>query len=191
MRKNAARERNRANIMSSMSSVDQPNIIIANPCTSLEKIPKLLETVIKALPEESPAAQLLTQGSKRIKRRKPLLLDNPSEVACNLSTTEPERKSSVIEPQILSVENEKLENLGPPSSPDLLSAIQAALSHQNRFMNLTDTEKAFIVNGDGSSVNPVDDNSDFLDPIDGRKEYMEQDNLSKLNGNIESTTKDV
>lgn len=181
MRKNADRERNRErNLLSSMNSVNQPNIIIGNPSTPPSPLPRLLDTVIKALPQESPAVKLLTQGSKRVrKRRESAFVNHPTE---RTALTREKRSLSIDaipESQIFSVENEKLK---PPSSPDLLTAIQAALSHQNRLMNLTDTEKALIVTGD-TSPNHFDRNNDFLDPIDGRNEYLALGNLKKLNEN--------
>lgn len=171
MRKNAARERNRANMSSSNHSVD---VVIKNP-SSPRSPPKLLETVIKALPEESSAVKLLTQGSKRQKsvRKTSIVIEN-----VNQSVAESSRKNSIdksIDCQILSVENERLKT---PSSPDLLSAIQEALSHRNGFMNLTDTEKAFIANPEsGNSLqHDIRVQSDFLDPLDGRMEHQNQTN---------------
>ncbi|XP_031633668.1 cyclic nucleotide-gated cation channel beta-3 [Contarinia nasturtii] len=175
MRKNAARERNRANVSSSNNSID---VVIKNPTPFGGDQPKLLETVIKALPEESSAVRLLTQGSKRQKPAHKLTItvenhdgkandaniidDNiePIETATEpiASTKSPAEKSDC---QIWSVENEKVK---APASPDLLQQIQAALSHRNGFMNLTDSEKAFIANPEIGN----DRRSDFLDPLDGR-----------------------
>lgn len=177
MRKNAARERNRANMSSSNQSVD---VVIKNP-SSPRSPPKLLETVIKALPEESSAVKLLTQGSKRQKpiRNTSIAIDNNSngnQVAAEVE--KPHRRTSVdksVDCQILSVDNERLKT---PPSPDLLSAIQAALSHRNGFMNLTDTEKAFIANPESghSCQSDMRTQSDFLDPLDGRMEQHNQKN---------------
>lgn len=171
MRKNAARERNRANMSSSNNSID---VVIKNPTTPRSP-PKLLETVIKALPEESSAVRLLTQGSKRHKstRKTSIVIENSTQSqtdSVDLPKTSAEKS---VDCQILSVENEKLK---APPSPDLLSAIQAALSQRNGFMNLTDTEKAFICNPDNGNALQNDIRSDFLDPLDGRMEQNNQKN---------------
>lgn len=173
MRKNAARERRRANMSSSNNSID---VVIKNP-SSPRSPPKLLETVIKALPEESSAVRLLTQGSKRLKsiRKTSITIETSNEVPAEQCPKNSVDKSvdKSIDCQILTVEHEKLK---APPSPDLLSAIQAALSHRNGFMNLTDTEKAFIANPETGNSVQTDMRSDFLDPLDGR---MEQQNPKK------------
>lgn len=172
MRKNAARERNRANMSSSNNSID---VVIKNPTPFGGDQPKLLETVIKALPEESSAVRLLTQGSRRRKSHKLTINIENSNGKTNDANANGENSESIQvanEPcksttektttdcQIWSVENEKVK---APASPDLLQQIQAALSHRNGW-NLTDSEKAFIVNPDMGN----DRRTDFLDPLDGR-----------------------
>lgn len=167
MRKNAARERNRANMSSSTNSVD---VVIANPKTPPSP-PKLLETVIKALPEESPAVQLLTQGSKRLKIR-----HENNDITASREKSE-SMLHTPIDGQILSVESKKLK---APSSPDLLTAIQTALSHRNSFMNLTDSEKVLIAGKDKNDLIQIENVSDFLDPNDGRMEFLELKNSPNL-----------
>lgn len=167
MRKNAARERNRANISSSTNSID---VVIANPKTPPSP-PKLLETVIKALPEESPAVRLLTQGSKRLKKR-----HENKDVSVSGEKSEPTLQKP-NDGQILGVENEKLK---APPSPDLLTAIQTALSHRNRFMNLTDSEKVLIADKDKNDMIQIENEADFLDPNDGRMECLELKNSPNL-----------
>lgn len=164
MRKNAARERKEASKASPLS-VD---VVISNPKTPPSP-PKLLETVIKALPEESAAVQLLTRGSRRVKRRRISVGREHTELPTITKNETP----------CLKVNSNNNEDALAPSSPDLLSSIQMALAHQN--MNLTDTEKALIV-GPNS---PNDFKSDFLDPNDGRMECFELENLAKLNGGID------
>ena len=74
MRKNAAREKEEAEriqkneIISISSKDDDTDVVINNPQEPIIE-PKLLETVIQALPIESPAAQLLTRGSRRRRRK--------------------------------------------------------------------------------------------------------------------------
>lgn len=169
MRKNAAREREQANTISSMCSVD---VVIANPSTPPSP-PKLLETVIKALPEESAAVQLLTRGSRRVKKRRETIDESGRKLTINFDDM-----------RVLSIEPDKL---NAPPSPDLLSAIQMTLATQNKHMNLTDTEKALIVSGGSEPSSQADNKIDFLDPIDGRMECYELENLSKLNGVIDHT----
>lgn len=124
MRRNAAREREQMNRISPPDSVD---VVIANPVTPPSP-PKLLETVIRALPEESAAVQLLTRGSKR-RRKSHRGKVKPIEIETKL--------------EVLSIDNEELSL--PPQSPDLLAAIQMVLDKQNQFSNLTDSEKASII----------------------------------------------
>lgn len=171
MRKNAARERKERadNKCSSTNSVD---VVIGNPSTPPSP-PKLLETVIKALPEESAAVRLLTRGSRRVKKRRASSVHEHDRITNihsieHLSTT----TKADIEAKIKA-----------PPSPDLLSAIQMALAHRNSHMNLTDTEKAMIVSGGCSDSNSQKDYK--LDEMDGRTEYLEMENLAKLNGVID------
>lgn len=179
MRKNAARERNEraANKSSSTDSVD---VVIGNPSTPPSP-PKLLETVIKALPEESAAIRLLTRGSRRVKKRRTSFA---MDLDSGTKSTATERTSHIHSTEHLSTTKADVEmKIKAPPSPDLLSAIQIALAHRNKHMNLTDTEKAMIVSGGCSDSNSPNDFK--LDEIDGRSEYFEMENLAKLNGVID------
>lgn len=140
MRRNAKREREKANMSSPQHSVD---VIIANP-SKPPSPPKLLETVIKALPAKSPAVQLLTRGSKRRRKSSHGKSDRPSLTGDKIDAT-PKNKTVTIGPEYV--------NPIPPPSPDLLASIQMVLDKKKHFLNLTDTEKALIVTG--SSKDPV------------------------------------
>lgn len=168
MRKNAARERNQraANKSSSSDSVD---VVIGNPSTPPSP-PKLLETVIKALPEESAAVRLLTRGSRRVRKRRMSFV--------------PDHDSHIHSTEHLPTTNVDIEaKIKAPPSPDLLSAIQMALAHRNKHINLTDGAKVMIASGDCSDSNS---RRDFkLDEVDARTECHEMEILAKLNGVID------
>lgn len=112
MRKNAAREREEAR-----KSAMKADVVIGNPKTP-ETPPKLLRTVIQALPTESPAVMLITKGSRKRNKEK-------------------ENRNNEV--------NVKVENEKRPKSPDLLSSIQDELKTNNKNINLTDSEKALIL----------------------------------------------
>lgn len=132
MRKNANREREQAVKIFPLENAD---VVIANPSTPPSSS-KLLETVIKALPEDSPAVCLLTQGSRRRASSFRHNLDHKSK------SKDVENKETVDEvANTLAVDSNELK---VPSSPDLLSAIQMTLQNQNSFINLTDAEKALM-----------------------------------------------
>lgn len=127
MRKNANREREQANKFFPLKDAD---VVIANPSTPPSP-PKLLETVIKALPEDSPAVCLLTQGSKR----------RASSIRSKCDSKDAKNKEVDETANSLAINSKDLK---VPSSPDLLSAIQMTLQNQNKFFNLTDAEKALM-----------------------------------------------
>lgn len=69
LKENAQRDRREAKLRrpSILSVNSEDAVVIENPKTPREQ-PKLLEAVIQALPSNSPAAQLLTRGSKKKKK---------------------------------------------------------------------------------------------------------------------------
>lgn len=121
MRKNAAREKEEAR---SRRGALKADVVIGIPMPP-ESPPKLLKTVIQALPKESPAVMLVTKGSRRRNKDK-------------------EPKTSEI--------NVKIENEKRPKSPDLLSSIQDELKSNNKNINLTDSEKALILSSSASQT---------------------------------------
>lgn len=75
MRKNAAREKEeaeraarKAEVLSIGTIADEAEVVIDNP-RSPNQQPKLLDAVIQALPTQSPAIKLLTQGSRRRRKK--------------------------------------------------------------------------------------------------------------------------
>lgn len=144
MRRNAAREAQK----SAASGEESDGVIIENSGPPKTPPPKLLDAVLKALPEKSAAAVLLTKGSKRIKKKR---TPNPSMQPWQ------ECKESVV--------NGGLKTL----SCDLLLSIQNELEQQPQ-TNLTDSEKEQIIHG--STMSNLVDRSDKSDvekglPMDG------------------------
>ncbi|KAH8291391.1 hypothetical protein KR054_011091, partial [Drosophila jambulina] len=142
MRKNAAREREEERERA--RSALQADVVIGNPKTP-ETPPKLLQTVIQALPFESPAVVLITRGSKRMRRKRQSLQ----------METIVEPKMEVLGPRAEeSQEQKKAEHCLKPGrcSPDLLSSIQQELKTKHKFINLTDSEKALISQSANNSL---------------------------------------
>lgn len=130
MQKNAEREREEARAL--VAEPVEPDVVIGMPSSRVTLQPKLLRTVMQALPEESPAARLLTQGSKRVKRR--------NQKRDRLTSTEEPKDVSTN--TLFTTEHEKDDVL----STSLLESIQMELEQKNMtFINLTDSEKARIV----------------------------------------------
>jgi len=138
MRKNAAREREEEE-RERVRSALQADVVIGNPKTP-ETPPKLLQTVIQALPFESPAVVLITRGSKRVRRKRQsvqmeTIVEPTLDVAGCAEVTQQtgprDRDSLIMKPG--------------RGSPDLLSSIQQELKSKHKFINLTDSEKALII----------------------------------------------
>ncbi|KAH8305897.1 hypothetical protein KR018_001203, partial [Drosophila ironensis] len=135
MRKNAAREREEERERA--RSALQADVVIGNPKTP-ETPPKLLQTVIQALPYESPAVVLITRGSKRLRRKRQSL---------QMETIEEPRM------EVSGLGEEQSQGLKPGRcSPDLLSSIQQELKSKHKFINLTDSEKALISQSANNSL---------------------------------------
>lgn len=133
MRKNAAREK--AESQQSINTNDaDTDVVISNPDHTTS--PKLLKTVIQALPRESAAVQLLTQGFK-------------GELGVKANGVEPPKADDAISTHSLEVhttqvqiENEK--NVDLPC--DLMYSIKKELMDNNSYINLTDAEKYELLN---------------------------------------------
>lgn len=149
MRKNAEREREEAKRRIPI----EPDVVIGNPTTPLSP-PKLLKTVMEALPEESQAVVLLKQGSKKYKRlSKKRLRENSEENSTN--------KENVEDPSSAEVDASPASYKTQPLSSELLLSIENELD--KRFRNLTDSEKARMNpnNSDNDAIKKLDDkNSD-------------------------------
>lgn len=142
IQKNLAREREERR------SAMKADVVIGNPQTP-EISPKLLKTVIQALPEESPAVILLTRGSRKYKNIKKESIENV------INDGKDEQKRNNDENKIFISEG----NINRPESPDLLSSIQNELKNKNKQINLTDSEKALIMST--NSLNSISsDNCD-------------------------------
>ncbi|XP_050080106.1 cyclic nucleotide-gated cation channel beta-3 [Anopheles maculipalpis] len=143
MRKNAAREK--AESQQSIDTKDsEADVVIRNPQDPTS--PKLLKTVIQALPQESAAVQLLMQGFKTID---PTVDDEPEQQpnqdgTSEEKTTEPDRAETgsmrsveITHTTEVQIENEK--NVELPC--DLVYSIKKELMENNSYINLTDAEK--------------------------------------------------
>ncbi|KAL9892256.1 cyclic nucleotide-gated ion channel subunit B isoform 1-T1 [Glossina fuscipes fuscipes] len=139
MRKNAAREKQE---QQARHRTLQADVVIGNPKTP-ENQPKLLQTVIQALPYESPAVLLITRGSKRTRKQR---LSTKMETIedCEVDEVNKNRPLKKHDSFLLAKDSRA-------NSPDLLSSIQNELQNKNQFINLTDSEKALIVSTTSSN----------------------------------------
>uniref|UniRef100_A0A1A9ZT66 Cyclic nucleotide-binding domain-containing protein n=1 Tax=Glossina pallidipes TaxID=7398 RepID=A0A1A9ZT66_GLOPL len=139
MRKNAAREKQE---QQARHRTLQADVVIGNPKTP-ENQPKLLQTVIQALPYESPAVLLITRGSKRMRKQR---LSTKMETIEDCEVEEVNKKRALKKHDSFLLAKDSRAN-----SPDLLSSIQNELQNKNQFINLTDSEKALIVSTTSSN----------------------------------------
>lgn len=152
MRKNAAREREEARARSAL----QADVVIGNPKTP-ETPPKLLQTVIQALPYESPAVMLITKGSKRLKKKRE---------SAQLETIVDKEVEDINRESIGLRDSFMLYNDKRARSPDLLSSIQNELKNTHKFINLTDSEKALIISTSSNSMNEA--GKDVAEGVDNK-----------------------
>uniref|UniRef100_A0A182P9C5 Cyclic nucleotide-binding domain-containing protein n=1 Tax=Anopheles epiroticus TaxID=199890 RepID=A0A182P9C5_9DIPT len=134
MRKNAAREK--AESQQSIDTKDgEVDVVIRNPPDPTS--PKLLKTVIQALPQESAAVQLLMQGFKTTDP----VVDEVEEQTEEIPVPEPDTASAgsveIKHTTEVQIENEK--NVELPC--DLVYSIKKELMENNSYINLTDAEK--------------------------------------------------
>lgn len=142
MRRNAAREREEAKML----STEGADVVIGNPIRPPTP-PKLLQTVIRALPEESPAVRLLTQGSKRGKKSRPVGENEKNPESKDINET-------------VTIEHEKT-----ILSRSLLESIQKELEMKQTIdCNLTDSEKALLA---PKSADEKNDENIFYDRDNG------------------------
>ncbi|XP_035794603.1 cyclic nucleotide-gated cation channel beta-3-like [Anopheles albimanus] len=139
MRKNAAREK-----AESQQSIDtkcsDADVVIRNPQDPTS--PKLLKTVIQALPRESAAVQLLMQGFKSIDPPREEHSEAKVEEDVAKEIPDPDDTASMRSIELrhtteVQIENEK--NVELPC--DLVYSIKKELMENNSYINLTDTEK--------------------------------------------------
>lgn len=144
MRKNAAREREEERAKSTLKA----DVVISNPKTP-ETPPKLLKTVIQALPYESPAVMLITRGSKRMrtKSRPNVLASIEDEEDVAVQNAAPNEQHAGLMSVMTAVAAGRRAN-----SPDLLSSIQNELKTKHSFINLTDSQKALIISKSNNSL---------------------------------------
>uniref|UniRef100_A0A1A9WGF9 Cyclic nucleotide-binding domain-containing protein n=1 Tax=Glossina brevipalpis TaxID=37001 RepID=A0A1A9WGF9_9MUSC len=139
MRKNAAREKQE---QQARHRTFQADVVIGNPKTP-ENQPKLLQTVIQALPYESPAVLLITRGSRKMRKQR---------LSTKMETIEDCEVENVNKNRVLKKHDSfVLTKDSRANSPDLLSSIQNELQNKNQFINLTDSEKALIVSTTSSN----------------------------------------
>ncbi|XP_054738570.1 cyclic nucleotide-gated cation channel beta-3 [Anastrepha obliqua] len=145
MRKNAAREREEERAKSALKA----DVVISNPKTP-ETPPKLLKTVIQALPYESPAVMLITRGSKRMRKKsRPNPLASIEDQECDdVQIVANELRAGMA--GILGVGGGGVGRRA--NSPDLLSSIQNELKTKHSFINLTDSQKALIISKSTNSL---------------------------------------
>uniref|UniRef100_A0A1I8PNQ9 Cyclic nucleotide-binding domain-containing protein n=1 Tax=Stomoxys calcitrans TaxID=35570 RepID=A0A1I8PNQ9_STOCA len=144
MRKNAAREKEER-----ARSAEQADVVIGNPKTP-ENPPKLLQTVIQALPYESPAVLLLCRGSKRMRKKRH---------SVKMETIEDREVEDLTDSHhhIKARDSFMLPRDSRAYSPDLLSSIQRELENKHQFINLTDSEKALIISTSSNDSVRVED----------------------------------
>ncbi|XP_052872458.1 cyclic nucleotide-gated cation channel beta-3 [Anopheles cruzii] len=143
MRKNAAREKAESQQSIDTRGSEDVDVVIRNP-PDTGASPKLLKTVIQALPRESAAVQLLMQGFKTIDPSPECDADEEDAPREEPETGSVEREETASMRSVemrhtteVCIENEK--NVELPC--DLVYSIKKELMENNSYINLTDAEK--------------------------------------------------